>query len=186
MAGEASRDVAERPATSVGSLFEAAAREGIATIVLRDMDRLDALPFAPDATARLRSALSAGLVAIVPKRPPDSTAGRVGWWLVDPTTGRTVDEMDDGRGTVGEYGVQVQATVVETAGPMQDLGICAGITILMAAFVLVTMGAMVGTAVTASRGQGLAAGLLGAAAVTNSGIIGGVVQSELAGDFIAC
>ena len=127
MAGEASRDVAERPAASVGSLFEAAAREGIATIVLRDMDRIDALPFAPDAIARLRSALSAGLVAIVPERPPDSTAGRVGWWLVDPTTGRTVDEMDDGRGTVDQYAATVRVTVVETAGPMQDLGICAGI-----------------------------------------------------------
>jgi hypothetical protein len=186
MAGEASIGAEQRPAASVGSLFEAAATEGIATVVVSDADRLDALPFPPDAIARLCSALANGLVAIVPERPPAEAGGRVGWWLVDPATGRTVDEMDDGRGTVDQYAATIRVTVVETAGPMEDLGLCVGLTILIGAITLVMVGAMAGSVVAANAGQGLAAGLLGAAGSVGLGGLGGAAAGELAGDFVSC
>jgi hypothetical protein len=187
MAGESSTEAATRPARSVGSIFDAAAREGIPTVVLRGVEGLGALPFAPDPIARLRAALSAGLVAIVPQRPPEGSDGRVGWWLVDPSNGRTVDEMDNGSGTVDEYAATVRVTVVETARPMRDLGICVAIVFLTAAATLATIGALAGTAVAASKGQGLAAGLLGASGVVGSGTIGGLLAGEAAGTpLVAC
>jgi hypothetical protein len=92
--------------TGVGRVFEEAARQGIATVVLRpgeaDPTRL---AFGEGARALIAAALEAGLVVIVPERPVALDGQeRIGWWLVDPATGATEDQMDDGRGVeMGEY-----------------------------------------------------------------------------------
>jgi transglutaminase-like putative cysteine protease len=189
MAGESAHqaDRVERGITSVGAVFDAAASEGVGAIVLRTADEVDALPYSSDARARLNAALASGLVAIAPERPPSGPDGRVGWWLVDPASGRTVDEMDDGRGTVDQYAVTVRVTTVEAAGPMEDLGLCVAIIFLTALGALLTVGAFAGTAVAASRGNGVAAGLLGVSAVTGSGTLGGIVGGEAAGaSLVSC
>ena len=83
--------------TGVGRVFEEAARQGIATVVLRpgeaDPTRL---AIGEGARARITAALTAGLVVVVPERPV-ALGGeeRVGWWLVDPATGATAGP--DGR-----------------------------------------------------------------------------------------
>ena len=59
------------------------------------------MAYPPDALARMRSAISRQ-----PRRGGPQQAVRLGsreragWWLVDPVTGRTTDQMDDGRGEV--------------------------------------------------------------------------------------
>jgi hypothetical protein len=85
---------------SVGSLFEQAAAEGIGLRVLRGVQPAG-LGYPPAAAARLAEALADGWVAIVPERPVALGDGHpLGWWLVDPVTGATLDQMDDGRGAV--------------------------------------------------------------------------------------
>jgi hypothetical protein len=92
--------------TGVGRVFEEAARQGIATVVLQpgeaDPKRL---AIGEGARARITEALVAGFVVVVPERSV-ALGGeqRVGWWLVDPATGATADTMDDGRGvTMAEF-----------------------------------------------------------------------------------
>jgi hypothetical protein len=92
--------------TGVGRVFEEAARQGIAAVVLRPGEADPArLAIGEGARALIAAALEAGLVVIVPERPV-ALGGeeRIGWWLVDSATGATEDQMDDGRGVeMAEY-----------------------------------------------------------------------------------
>lgn len=85
---------------SVGRIFEEAASQGIATQLIRGS--LPAGTAYPAETAqRIGESLAAGYLVIVPVQPvPVDGSPRVGWWLVDPATGGTLDELDDGRGVV--------------------------------------------------------------------------------------
>ena len=81
---------------SVGAIFEKAAAQGIPTRVLRGNLPQD-LPISKEARFLLDGYLEAGAIAIIPERDVDDR-GRIGWWLVNPDNGWTVDRMDDGRG----------------------------------------------------------------------------------------
>lgn len=74
---------------------------------LRGPDAAATLPYAPGALARVAAALASGLVVVAPERPVRlGEDEHVGWWLVDPVTGRTWDELEDGRGAESvEYDV---------------------------------------------------------------------------------
>jgi len=86
-------------ALSVGALFAAAADQGVGIRTLRGAGAADELPYGPGALARVRDALGSGLVVVAPERPVAIADGdHLGWWLVDPSTGRTWDELEDGRG----------------------------------------------------------------------------------------
>lgn len=94
---------------SVGRLFEEAATQGIAIAAILGPSLPANSPYAPETAARIQAALTAGSVVIAPVQPVliDGTP-RLGWWLVDPLTGRTADEMDDGRGDA-EYALPLTA-----------------------------------------------------------------------------
>jgi hypothetical protein len=111
-----------RGGVSVGSLFEQAAADGIGLRVLHGPLPAD-LGYPPVAASRLAQALSEGWVAITPKRPVHmGDAERLGWWLVDPITGATRDQMDDGRGSeMAEYG-EIIGYAIATALPIICLG----------------------------------------------------------------
>ncbi len=103
------------PAGSVAQVFEQAAREGLAiqTITPEHLD-LANLSISDVAKVRITAAVAAGYVVVVPERAValDGTA-QVGWWQVDPATGRTFDLMETGRGgsPMGED------TVILVGGP---------------------------------------------------------------------
>jgi hypothetical protein len=102
------------PPGSVGQVFEAAARAGIAirTLTPQTAD-LSSLDVSDVAKARIGEALAAGYIVVVPERAvaPGGTTP-VGWWQVDPETGRTFDLMENGRGAdLGEE------TVILVNGP---------------------------------------------------------------------
>lgn len=106
LAGLAGAREADDPALGVGALFEAAAMEGVPAVVLRDTIP-DSMLYGAMATVLMEEAVDAGDVVVVPAEPVivDERA-RVGWWRIDPTTGMTVDVMDDASGSeTTEYAI---------------------------------------------------------------------------------
>lgn len=96
------------PPISVGAIFEQARSEGVGIRTIVGSLPSD-LPYSPDAVALMGAAVDAGRIVIVPAQPL-LIAGRprIGWWSVDPATGRTDDRMDDGSGgATVEYKVPV-------------------------------------------------------------------------------
>jgi len=88
-----------RPVLSAGALVDAAVAQGIGLQVVRDAVPAQ-LGLVGEAATALEAALAAGWVAVMPARPVAVDDGtRLGWWLVDPRTGATLDMLDDGRGT---------------------------------------------------------------------------------------
>lgn len=83
---------------TVSSLFATAIEEGIPIRVVRQAEDLTGLDLSPIALSRLEYVLAEGWIAIVPSRSVDvQGVVRSGWWLVDPVTGATRDQLDDGR-----------------------------------------------------------------------------------------
>lgn len=93
----------------VGAVFEAAAAEGVPTIVLRGTVP-EVLPYGPLAVGSIEAAVAAGDVVVIPARSVVlGGSERIGWWTVDPRTGATTDTMDDGTGAAaGEYSYTVR------------------------------------------------------------------------------
>jgi hypothetical protein len=84
---------------SVGRLFELASEAGLGVRVVRGSGEMADLGLPPDARAVLERSMADGWIAVAPARAIASGGiDRAGWWLVDPATGRTVDQLDDGRG----------------------------------------------------------------------------------------
>ncbi len=89
-------------AVSVADVFEAAVAAGIAPVLIRSALPSDT-PYPPAVRALMDAATDEGMVLIAPSRPVAlGGSDRVGWWQVDPATGRTTDQMDDGRGEMTE------------------------------------------------------------------------------------
>lgn len=111
---------------SVGAIFEIAASQGISTRVMRGSVAAG-LPYSNEVLARLAARISDGWVVVLPDRPVSlGGADRMGWWLVRPETGETVDEMDGGGGTsIVEWTLNVLKTLWRTVKPV----ICLGLTL---------------------------------------------------------
>lgn len=86
---------------SVGRIFGEARRQNIAIRALKPdaPDALRDVKLTTRAVPRVQAALTEGYVVVVPVSPVDLDGNSVsGWWLIDPDTGQTVDQLDDGRG----------------------------------------------------------------------------------------
>jgi len=76
-------------ATDVGAVFEAAASQGIRTLVLQGSVP-DTLRYGPMASSLIREAVASGDVVVLPEQPVMvGDRERLGWWRVDPLTGVT-------------------------------------------------------------------------------------------------
>jgi hypothetical protein len=108
---------------SAGAIIDAAVDQGIELRVMRG-SRPDDLLWPVAAAAQLDASLADGWVAIAPSSPvPIGDGMRLGWWLVDPLTGVTVDQLDDGGGAVlAEFGKKLRA-IVTWARPWFCLGL---------------------------------------------------------------
>ena len=116
--------------TSVGTVMELAATQGIPVRAFAATDDVTTLPFAPDALKLLRAALGAGLVAIAPERPVDlGGSPRVGWYLFDPATGALTDQMDTGNGQTMEDYAGLLRNLWRAYGSYVKLGICVALII---------------------------------------------------------
>ena len=135
-------------ALSVGAVFAEAKKKGVAFAVVNDAASLGRVTVSPEAEIRISKALETGLVAIVPEQPVEIGGQAVSaWWLVDPATGRTRDETEQGRGFASggvpgttmparfaapEYGLLL-ARIRTWAGPYAILGRCLAIVAAAAA-----------------------------------------------------
>lgn len=97
---------------NLGRIFVAALDEGIEIRTLTSVADLAEVDLGLEATARITTALEASLIVIAPERSVAiDNVDRSGWWLIDPATGRTRDELDTGKGgasfrVTGETGVR--------------------------------------------------------------------------------
>jgi len=82
--------------STVGAVFERAAAEGISIRLLRGSTDTD-LPYSAHAKYLLSGYLKLGAMIVITAEAA-SDQSRMGWWLVSPTDGWSVDMMDDGRG----------------------------------------------------------------------------------------
>jgi len=100
----ASADGSSFVGASVGAVFDAASATGIGLRVLTSATVPEDMALPADVALRLSRRLTDGWVAILPGHGvPLAGSDRIGWWLVDPATGETMDEMDDGRGQISPY-----------------------------------------------------------------------------------
>jgi transglutaminase-like putative cysteine protease len=89
------------PGPNVGRVFEVAAEQGVAVRPLtpENTGALSELDLSSGAAALIAGHLAAGLIVVVPAAPVEVDGARLsGWWLIDPETGRTTDQLEDGRG----------------------------------------------------------------------------------------
>jgi transglutaminase-like putative cysteine protease len=142
LAGEASEGgvfEADARHASVGALLEATDAAGVAWRALVDPVTVAELPWDADARARLARSMAAGWIAIVPERAVRlGDRERVGWWLIDPTSGRARDEMDDGRGAAATDEVSVVTKIsMRNLAAKRRFGLClAGVTVAVASGIL--------------------------------------------------
>jgi hypothetical protein len=108
----------ERSFASVGRVFELAEEQGVGLVVLRP-DDASATAAAPalSGNAFVRAALAEGLVVVGPAQAVDiDGSARIGWWEIDPTTGRARDRMDNGMGAeLGEYAMKLHHIASQVA-----------------------------------------------------------------------
>ena len=92
--------VTDQPvAPGVGAVFTSAVDQDIPIVVVDSPDALDAIEASAEAKARIETALAESWIVVVPAQPVEiGTTMLSGWWLIDPATGRTRDELENGRG----------------------------------------------------------------------------------------
>ena len=103
------------PAGSVAQVFEQADQDGLEIRVITPENAdLESLSVSDVAKVRIGEAVAAGYVVVVPERAVElDQVEQVGWWQIDPATGRTFDLMENGTGgsPIGED------TVITYGGP---------------------------------------------------------------------
>jgi large repetitive protein len=141
---ELAEDVPPISPTTVGRVFEEAERNGIPIIALNPAEPMPNLDMSARAKVRIAEVLAGGQIVIVPQRSVTINGEAVsGWWQVDPTTGETIDRMEDGTGgVISPYAVTLQPSA-QAAPVYRRLGRCEALIFAFAAnFLHVAYGAM--------------------------------------------
>lgn len=82
---------------SIGGIFEAAVQSGLEVRVLTSAADLGEVEADAASQGYITAALNAGLYVVVPEQPVEGNGEPVlGWWIVDPATGRTRDQIQNG------------------------------------------------------------------------------------------
>jgi len=101
---------------SVAGLFATAAQSGIRVRLLATTSDLAGLTFDAMTQARLAAILERGDVIVIPEAPVEIGGSPVlGWWIVDPATGRTRDELEDGTAGASTTGRSAPAVLFGNA-----------------------------------------------------------------------
>lgn len=113
--------------TSASDTLFAAAGQPAGWTVVRTAAEVDRLQLPADDMARIRAAVSAGRVAVLPAAPVKiGDRQAVAWWLIDPASGSVLGMADHGWGpSLGEYVKQLELTVIA-----RQRVICLGATVM--------------------------------------------------------
>ena len=85
---------------AIGAIFEEANATNVGFAVLRSTADLATVELDERSIALITKALDLGLVVIVPEQPIEVNGDpTIAWWIVDPVTGRTTDQMGNGQGS---------------------------------------------------------------------------------------
>ncbi len=86
------------PEPSIAGIFARAAEMDIGITVLSTVDDLPRVTVDEMSAALLTAALEQGAIVVVPERPVDlDGVPFTGWWVIDPASGRTWDQLQNGR-----------------------------------------------------------------------------------------
>ncbi len=86
---------------SISGIFEVAVTSGLDVTVLTSVADLGEIEADAASRSYLTTALNAGLYVVVPEQPVERDGEPVlGWWIVDPVTGRTRDQLHNGMSNV--------------------------------------------------------------------------------------
>lgn len=86
---------------SISGIFEAAVSSGLNVKVLASATDLGEVEADAASQGYMTAALDAGLYVVVPEQPVERDGEPVlGWWIVDPVTGRTRDQLHNGMSNV--------------------------------------------------------------------------------------
>ena len=95
--GDAADTSAFDTGPSVGGVFESAAGAGLEFRLLTSAADLASIEADGTSQAYMTAALDIGQYVVVPEGPVDQGGGPVlGWWIIDPATGRTHDQLQNG------------------------------------------------------------------------------------------
>jgi hypothetical protein len=86
------------PEPSIGRIFTLAAEAGVGITVLSTVGDLSRVTADELSVALMTAALEEGAIVVVPERPVDlDGVPFTGWWVIDPLSGRTWDQLQNGR-----------------------------------------------------------------------------------------
>ena len=98
--GETGEASAIAPQPSIGAIFRHAVDTGVGIVVVSTIEDLTSVSIDPASAALISAAIQNGAIVVVPEQPVDlDGAPFTGWWIVDPLTGRTWDQLQNGRGS---------------------------------------------------------------------------------------
>lgn len=84
------------------AIFAAVEQAGTGWKAVTRGNQLGPFALAGPALVRVKALLDAGMVVVLPERPVESAGvRRWAWWVVDPRTGRTYDQFEDGSSSAG-------------------------------------------------------------------------------------
>lgn len=169
------------------TIFAAVERAGIGWKAVTRSDQLGAFALSPPAQIRLKALLDDGMAIVLPEHPVGTgDAARWAWWVVDPRTGRTFDQFEDGSGSAGRRlrtaipkAVEFEEDTVVDLIPYayidhyRRLALCVAAVCGVVAGVLGVIAGGVGAA-TSSSGLGTAGAVLGGVAAGVGGAGSGI------------
>lgn len=90
------------PEPSIGRVFARAAETGVGIAVVTTVGDLSRVTADDTSVALMTSVLEQGAIVVVPEQPVDlDGVPFLGWWVVDPLTGRTHDQLQNGQRFAG-------------------------------------------------------------------------------------
>ena len=170
-----------RTGPTIGAIFQAATESQTPIRAVSTVDALADLDLDDSARRYLTMAIESGLVAIVPETYVElNDKPELGWWLFDPLTGKTRDQLQDGTaGASTSFGQGAPARLFQSTGEYSFLTRAIawvvsngrGLTCMAAG---ISVGIFLGIAVLENErgsGGGTLGGILGAA---GAGALGGL------------
>lgn len=121
--GESAEASSYATGPSISGIFEAAVASGLDVRVLATVTDLGGVEADAASQSYMTAALNAGQYVVVPEQPVEGDGEAVlGWWIIDPATGRTRDLFHNGMGSASTQVSMRRFTAIQDLGEYTLLG----------------------------------------------------------------